>query len=307
MGRVVESVGLVIASVGRPGELAATLRSLLRMPFLPAEVQLVGASAGDLPGEDFGGTGVHVGRHLSPVKSSAVQRNVGVRAFSPGIRYVAILDDDVEVHRDYFAEIARCFDQHPELVAFSGNVLRNGGIGRVEARALLDGTDIPAGMPAYGKLPRDWPGLYGCAMNFRRAPLERELFDENLPLYALGEDTEIGFRMARHGMVGGSARCRMVHLAHKAGRGSELTVGYSQIANFWYFTRKGVGYPTGLFVRQNPIGLPFRNFIGIFRREPDHAHRLDRKGRFLGNCLAIADLLRGRLHPRRIHTIGKRR
>jgi len=98
----------------------------------------------------------------------------------------------------------------------------------------------------------------------------------------------------------------MVHLAHKSGRGSEVSVGYSQIANFWYFTRKGIGYPTGLFVRQNLFGLPLRNFLGIFRRQQDYAHRLDRRGRFLGNCLAIVDLVRGRLHPQRILELGKR-
>lgn len=144
-------------------------------------------------------------------------------------------------------------------------------------------------------------------MNFRREPLQKELFDEVLPRYALGEDTEIGFRLSRHGSVGGSGRCPIVHLAHKSGRGSEVTVGYSQIANYYYFVRKRIGYPAGKFIRENLVGLPLANLIGIFRDQAESVHQADRKGRFHGNCLAVFDLLTGRIHPSRIEAIGARR
>lgn len=281
----------------------ASIASLLRRAVLPAEIVVVGACAEDRPSPCE--SQIPVRYVQSPVRSSSTQRNVGIQELSGAIEVVSILDDDCEVHDCYFEEVGRVFAEDPEVVAFSGSVRRNGGVTREEAREILDAVEIPEGMAGFAYLADKWPGLYGCTMNFRRRVVERELFDEELIRYALGEDTEIGFRMARHGKVGGSGRCPVVHLAHKAGRSSEVTVGYSQVANYYYFVRKGIGYPAGKFVKENLIGIPLANLKGIFWKGKGRVHEVDRKGRLKGNLIALLDLVRGRLHPKGIERIGK--
>src|SRR5205814_583712 len=114
---------------------------------------------------------------------------------------------------------------------------------------------------------------------------------------ALGEDCEMGFRLSRHGAVGGSARCPVVHLAARSGRISEVGVGYAQIINFLYFAGKGIGYPRMATCWQHLVRLPLVNlFFRLFpSRDPQRS--VDRKGRFRGNLLALADVVRGRIDP----------
>jgi hypothetical protein len=294
----VPDLALVIASTGREQILLSTVRSVLLRKHVPEQIILVGATEGDIPFVQSDRTEIVSLR--SPVKGASHQRNFGIRNIREGIRFVSFLDDDCEVHDAYFLEVARCFSNNTNLAAFSGYVMRNGNIEREVGREILDSHVIPEGMPAYGFLKDKWPGLYGCAMNFRYKHLVREEFDENLVKYSLGEDTEIGFRMRRYGDVGGSARCPVVHLACSGGRGSEVKLGYSQIANYYYFVRKGIGYPKRKFISQNLLGLPITNFIGILRESSRGPHTVDRKGRLKGNLLAIYDLLRGKIHPSRI-------
>jgi hypothetical protein len=88
-----------------------------------------------------------------------------------------------------------------------------------------------------------------------------------------------------------------VHLGTKGGRTSGKRVGYSQIANIVYLRRKGTMQP-GLgeqLIRQNLVS----NVIRSFRPE---AH-IDRRGRLLGNLIAIKDLITGRIDPRRIESM----
>ena len=85
-----------------------------------------------------------------------------------------------------------------------------------------------------------------------------------------------------------------VHLGHKQGRGRGVTLGYSQIANVIYLASKGTvpkSYLAKLVAKNFLI-----NAVRSFRPEPF----VDRRGRLLGNMIALADLVRGRIAPERI-------
>jgi GT2 family glycosyltransferase len=298
--RLVASVGVVIATVGRRETVEETLQSLSRRRTQPLEVVVVGAQSSDLPCSatppPFGLKCV-----ISPAKGLPIQRNYGVEHLSPVVEYVVFLDDDMEVNDDFFAEVAQVFDSHPQAAGYSGCVLAN-GINRGGARALLDGHVLAEGMPGFEVHGNGWHGLYGCNMNVRRRWLAVEKFDEVLPLYALGEDCEYGFRLARHGKVGGSARCRVAHLATRTGRISEVGVGYAQIINYLYFVGKDVGFPRWATWWERLVGLPASNlrhylFPGGDRRG---GAAIDRKGRLRGNLLAWRDVLRGQIDPRNL-------
>lgn len=203
----------------------------------------------------------------------------------------------MEVHDDYCAEIESVFNKRPDVAGFSGWIMANGGIERGAARRLLDGFAVPGDMPAFGPYKDNWPGLYGCAMNVRRRLLEIEKFDERLPLYAVGEDCELGFRLRRHGAVGGSGRCPVVHLATRSGRISEFGVGYAQVINQLYFAGKGIGYPRLETWWTFLVRLPLVNgFFWLFTAW-DKKQAVDRRGRFFGNLRALADVARGQIKP----------
>jgi hypothetical protein len=85
-----------------------------------------------------------------------------------------------------------------------------------------------------------------------------------------------------------------VHLGAKRGRTSGLRFGYSQIANPWYLARKRtLRIDRALIQAGRNVGA---NVLHLARPEP----WIDRRGRLLGNGLAMLDLLRGRLRPDRI-------
>lgn len=296
----IENLAVIIASSGRHECLAATLRSLLKRRSRPEQVIVVGTDPADLPEAEFVGTLVEF--RISERRGSTVQRNVGIVSLKPTITLVGFLDDDVEVHDDYCAEIANVFGSHPEVIAFSGCVLANGNIDRNEARVRLDGHQIPIGMPPFGAFNRGWCGLYGCTMNFRRSAIAAEPFDENLPLYGLNEDIEIGFRMHRHGAVGGSARCVIVHLRESSGRIDEVGVGFAQIVNQLYLARKGIGYPLWSTIGRWIIPLIAKNLIETLLRRR-RTNGADYRARLKGNGYAFLDLLRGRIDPRRLEQI----
>jgi GT2 family glycosyltransferase len=293
---VIHSLGIIIATAGRKEIAGKTIDSLALRKSVPAIVIIVGADQSDLPEIPIE-LPFPVQVSIAPVKGSATQRNHGIRQLPASVEFVSFLDDDMEVHDDYCAEIENVFRSAPEVAGFSGYIMANGNIDRARARQMLDGFQVPLGMPAFGFYPRRWPGFYGCAMNIRRRWLDIEKFDERLPLYAIGEDCELGFRLSRYGSVGGSARCPVAHLAVSSGRISEVGLGYAQIINFLYFANKGVGFPKLTTYFQKLIRLPLVNLFFCLFPFLDGKNSIDRKGRFHGNLLALRDVLRGQIDP----------
>jgi GT2 family glycosyltransferase len=297
--KIIERLGLVIATVGRREIVEATLRSLAGRASLPSIVIVVGAAPADLP--ELKKAFPFVLQVIqAPKKGLCLQRNIGVKAMPAGIEFVSFLDDDMEVHDIYFAEVENVFASSPGLAGFSGCIMANGNIERQDGRELLDEYEIGDNMPLFGAYPKSWPALYGCAMNIRRTWLKIEKFDERLPLYALGEDCEMGFRLARHGEVGGSGRCPVVHLAARSGRISEYGYGYAQVINYLYFSRKGIGLPALATYANKLIRTPLTNLIFAVAPRLDRKKGIDRRGRFLGNLRALADVLRGRIDPQNL-------
>ncbi len=137
-------------------------------------------------------------------------------------------------------------------------------------------------------------GLYGCNMVFRAAAVSGLRFDENLPLYGWQEDIDFSHWAGRRGRLVRSAALAGVHMGEKAGRSSGKRFGYSQIANPLYLLKKrSMPRDRALRLMRNNL---ISNLILSVLPEP----YVDRRGRLLGNLLALVDLARGRLDPRRI-------
>ncbi|WP_209610442.1 glycosyltransferase family 2 protein [Sphingomonas sp. PL20] len=224
------------------------------------------------------------------------QRNAALRIVPPETNIVAFFDDDY-IPSSYCIEgIVNVFKLYPLAIGITGVILADGiktvGIGVGEAMNIIAERD----KMGWAKSPRlvRQEGLYGCNMAYRFHSLARETFDENLPLYGWQEDVDFANRAARYGIIGATDGFGGVHRGSKSGRSSGRRIGYSQISNPIYLWNKRT-MSTALAVR-----LMFGNIVANHARMIMPEPWVDRKGRVVGNWIAIVDLILGRLDPTRV-------
>lgn len=284
---------VIIASLGRPKNVAALLDRLAGQTQLPQQVVLSMESAADAPPDaDYP---FELTRLYGP-RGSCQQRNRGLDRLRDDIDVVMFLDDDYVPSRFAIAGASSFFEAFPQMAGASGRLLADGiggpGIDLPTAAALVDAEDarnVPASLTA----SENHPGLYGCNMAYRMAMIRGIRFDEKLPLYGWQEDIDFGGRIA--GPLVYTEAFYGVHCGEKSGRERNgRRLGYSQIANPWYLKRKGT-MPAGFAHR-----LMLRNLMANHARLLRPEAWIDRKGRAAGNWLAIRDILLGRADPQRI-------
>lgn len=287
------NVGVIIASLGRPDSVAVLLDRLAGQTQRPSQVILSMESLADAPlARDY----PFEVEHIFGPRGSCVQRNRGLDRLHPDNGAVVFYDDDFIPSRFAIAGIARFFARHPDIAGAHGLVLADGingpGIALEDALRQVDTADATGDTESVSILTRTH-GLYGCNMAYRVSMIEGVRFDENLPLYAWLEDLDFGSRVL--GPLVHTDAFRGVHCGEKRGREkSGRRLGYSQVCNPVYMLRKAT------LPRKVAFRMILRNILAnharMFRPEP----WIDRKGRAAGNWLAIRDLLRGRVDPRRI-------
>lgn len=287
------TVAVAIATAGRRDILTQTVVFLNNQERRPDEFFICPAHPDDV---DVEGLSAYDGaiRIVSGPVGSSPQRNVMLAAATADI--VVFFDDDFLPASNYLAEVERLFVSEPTIVIATGRVIADGAQGRglefEEGRDLL-AADAPG---AVSSIQPTFNG-YGCNMAVRMAPVRDQAvrFDENLPLYAWLEDADFSRQLAASGRIVQAERMRGVHLGtKKAGRSPGRRLGYSQIANRVYIYRKG--------------NMPFHHVLaGVVRHLASNLVKslnpepwIDRRGRLRGNMLALRDLLKGRIDPRKI-------
>lgn len=286
-----------IATSGRREVLRETLAQVERQERRPDRILICPAAADDVDWDHAATLAIPV-RRVDGAKGSSSQRNAILDAAGDA-DLIVFFDDDYLPADRFLAETEALFLRHPDIVAATGEILADGihgaGIGLAEALAVL-ADDRPPREADLASVEI----AHGCNMVFRMAAVGRAgaRFDENLPLYGWHEDVDFSGQLLRQGRIVHSPALRGVHRGVKRGRTSGLRFGYSQIANPIYVVRKGtMRWPRGLrFVAGNLAA----NILGSLRPQD----MIDRRGRLRGNLLALWDLLRGRLDPRRILTLG---
>lgn len=283
-------IAVGIATAGRPGILAETLRLLERQVRRPDAVLVCAPTPADVEPatEDCRRVKTFFG-----VRGSSVQRNVLIDQ-AEAFNIILFIDDDFILDDAYICALERLHLSYPSVAMFTGDVLRDGvttgGLSIAEAIAAISAA--PKNIET--TLEEIYNG-YGCNMSVRLDILKRERirFDENLPLYGWLEDVDFSRAVARHGGIARSRELRGVHLGNKAGRQPGKRLGYSQIANPIYIYRKG-----NLSLRRALVQISRNlaaNFVRLMRADPF----VDRRGRAFGNLVALLDLATGRLMPDR--------
>jgi GT2 family glycosyltransferase len=231
---------------------------------------------------------------LMGARGLTAQRNAILRASKADI--IAFFDDDFLPSPDFIEESIRLFSENPDIVVATGTVIADGA--RTGGLEYEDGLRLLADAGAnIGGEPTATYGAYGCNMVVRMDAVRRSgiTFDENLPLYGWQEDIDFSRQLAPLGKIVRSPRLRGVHLGTKrSGRSPGKQLGYSQIANPYYLVQKGTmsTWFAWRLIRNNVGG----NIARFLKPEPT----VDRRGRLLGNALAIRDILIRRCRPGRI-------
>lgn len=285
------TVGVLVASCGRPAELGELLDRLDRQTLAPKRVVLSVVDAGDLP--ERAGARVTV---VMGAKGSCAQRNRGLDVVVSECDVIFICDDDYLPSDRALEGMARLFEAFPEVVGANGRLIADGinspGIGFGDAVRLVEAAD--AQPPIAPKILRDLDGLYGCNMAFRSSAIAGARFDEALPLYGWQEDIDFSAQLLPRGRIVASDAFHGVHRGVKAGRTSGVRFGYSQVANPVYLMLKKT------MTRRKGVAIIFgnvaANLVKVWRPEP----WVDRWGRVKGNWLAVGDVARGRVRPGRI-------
>ncbi len=285
-------IAIGIATRGRAAILGEVLAELARQARAPDRVLVCHVTPDDIAGLPDRFPAV---QFLAAPAGLPRQRNAILDALGD-CDAVLFLDDDFLPAPDYLRVTEAVLRAHPDCVCTTGTVIADGakgpGIEVAEGRALLAADRSPddalAAAPHFNG--------YGCNMALRLAPMRAHAlrFDEALPLYGWYEDLDLTRRLGVHGAILRLAGARGVHLGTKAGRVPGVRLGYSQVANAIYLARKGC-YPWNRALRSAARHLAM-NAARALAPEP----WVDRAGRLRGNLIALADLLRGRMHPMRV-------
>jgi GT2 family glycosyltransferase len=280
-----------IATVGRPELLHAVLEELTRQSRRPDWIVVCAPTNADVEG-------IAADPPLEIVvgpRGLTIQRNA-ILARLDDYDVVQFFDDDFLPAPDYLRVVEQAFAADPAIAMATGSVIADGikgpGIDLDIARSIMAAAATGAGGTAF-ELVED---AYGCNMAVRLAAVRATQcrFDERLPLYGWMEDVDFSRQLARHGCIVRLTGAKGVHLGVKQGRQSGVRLGYSQIANPIYLSRKGTcPWPRALRLMSRNIAA---NLIRSLIPEP----YIDRAGRVSGNLKAFGDLIAGRLDPGRV-------
>jgi GT2 family glycosyltransferase len=284
-------IAIGIATRGRPEILLETLRELDRQTQQAdriivshvTETDIVGARS--LPRVEF----------LAGAAGLPRQRNVILDAVDD-CDVVLLIDDDFLLEPRYVEATLTTFAAQMNVVVTTGRVLADGargpGLNLAEAQDILTRARNDVLRP---DIEPTFSG-YGCNMALRLEVVRTHAlrFDERLPLYGWYEDIDFCRRLGLHGQIVQVAAACGVHLGVKGGRTSGRRLGYSQVVNPLYLWRKGT-YPLSHALRS--VG---RHLLINGARSLWPEAWIDRRGRLIGNSLALLDILRGRAKPERI-------
>ena len=305
------TVGVVVATKGRPGEVSVLLSYLSRQVSRPARVVVVGTHERDLPTAPPQTAGIELDFVLSSRPGLTIQRNVGVARLFERLElggandFVVFFDDDFRPASDWLTKAAAAFEDST-VAGLTGTVLADGINGAAvpddEAGLFLSGEVGPRPHWSAATADREVESMYGCNMAFRASVVRKCAFDEELALYGWQEDCDYTGQARRLGRTILTPTCRGVHLGTKAARTNDLSFGYSQISN-----------PIRIYLRRNMTTLRLLRFLGkallanVVRPLFRPSSTVDHAARCQGNLMALADLLQLKVQPSRIIILNSRK
>jgi GT2 family glycosyltransferase len=290
-----QGTAVIISTRGRPDIVASLVKHLAEQTRPPDHIFVIGSKPEDVANLDHNQKGltVKIGR-----EGSTFQRNDGMALAGSRFSYLVFFDDDFVPSLSWLERMSEIFESRPDVAGMTGRVLADGtrtaGIALDDAFSMVRRYDT---QPRHGEVLHEtfaYGSNVGCNMAYRYSAIRGITFDERLPLYAWHEDSDFRGQVEKRGFFAQADDLCGVHLGHKNGRGSGVTLGYSQVANSLYLARKGT--VPKRFLAQIVCKNIIINALRSIRPEP----YVDRRGRMRGNFIALFDLILRRIAPERI-------
>jgi GT2 family glycosyltransferase len=240
-----EQLSIIIPTKNRDQDLVQCLISIAHQSVKPREIIIVDASDEVSDYEKYTEKMklVHVKAHKAGLPS---QRNQGLQLISPTSKYVAFLDDDVILEKDFFENIANTFSQSNKIVGVGG-VITNYDIprfhklilklllmrGRKPGSLLLSGySTVPTLREITEPIESSFlPGGLSC---YRLSAIKNMQFDheyERFTGHAYCEDLDFSYRASQKGKLVITPDARAIHNESPTSRPSDYSHGVAQIVN----------------------------------------------------------------------------
>ncbi len=202
------------------------------------------------------------------------QRNYGLERVGNAMEVVCFLDDDTILEKEYFEEIIRTFEIHPEISGvggvavnenswtlaetnkrydlrryyqWDGYVFKEGQRNVVRHYLGLQSNVGPGRIPDYshGKtcgFPLDGKTyevdlLIGMSFSFRKRVVNAIQFSPYFEGYGLYEDADFSIRALQFGKNAINTKARLNHYHHPSGRPNQYQYGKMVVRNGWYVWR----------------------------------------------------------------------
>ncbi|MBN1345056.1 MAG: glycosyltransferase family 2 protein [Phycisphaerae bacterium] len=270
------SVSVAICTRDRPASLRRCVRAVIAQSTFPKELIVVddGPLSSEVRQElasSVENAGLHWRYFTKPQSGLTRSRNLALAHASGEI--VQFFDDDAEPAYHYLSEILAIFAADPDLrVAVLGGTVTEPALSGRGGRAWSTAAMI-AGWWALGKRGmrrRGWPedmdltgrivptpNVIGAALAVRKSLVFPPGFDESLTGYALGEDRELAYRLARTHLVGLATRAHATHHHDPAGRIDPFRLGQATISNYCHILSKNtpMGFGEWLLIGWSMIVL----------------------------------------------------
>lgn len=284
---------VIVATTGRAEILSHTVDRLADQTRPPDGVLIAATQAADVCGIDRSRIRPEI---LLTEKGLCRQRNAALRVVSGRADIIVFFDDDFVPASDYLEQAERIMLESPEIIGLTGDLVDDGIHSEpIPFADAVDRLDRLGERPATSRRRRQ--ALYGCNMVMSVPAADGLFFDEALPLYGWQEDIDFTYQLGQRGILASGPELTGIHLGASSGRSSGKRLGYSQVANLVHLWRKGTMQPR--------LGqrLLFQNLASNLVRSVWPERHIDRRGRLLGNLIALADLACGRIDPRRIERL----
>ena len=251
----VRDISLIIPTYNRVDDLRVTLEAIKPHIAKLREIIVVDQSTNDLTKKLVDSLRkkniIYV---RSDVPALTIARNKGVRAASRSSRLILFIDDDVSLDKDYFDEMVRVFNEHPNALGVGGYYLApgmcEGKFERVVRKLFFiehHARNSARVLSAYGAVyPSELDSTIvaqwvpGFNMAFKKEVFSKIEFDEKLRRYSLAEDFDFTYRVhtSRPGSLYLTPFAKLIHRVSSIERYPAKRISYMNQAHHFYLNYK---------------------------------------------------------------------
>ncbi|WP_284651843.1 glycosyltransferase family 2 protein [Flavobacterium terrisoli] len=272
---------LIICTYMRPNPLLKLLESVKLQTVYPNEILIIDGSTSPeteavLKQNPF--QNLHYFLVTDKDRGLTKQRNFGIAKTADTADIICFLDDDTILESNYFEEILRAYEVHPEALGVGGFITnevvwekvsedykptieeffydgwkKKDGSRFVLRKKLGLDTDTKPGflpefsngrsisfLPPTGKI-YEVEQLMGGVSSFRKSVFESFSFSTYFEGYGLYEDADFTLRLSKTGKLFVNTNARLGHYHDESGRPNKYSYGKMVVRNGWYVWR--VKYP----------------------------------------------------------------